>query len=114
MRASVAGQLAQHNIKLSNLDTLNGSELTVVQAVLSSNEPSADMAAQIRQIFASDSPILGNDQLRAEVGSCLNRLNVDVDLEALTPDQMVKIQAVAGGAGSPDEKARTIKALADQ
>lgn len=114
MRASVAAQLRQHNITLSNIDTLNGSELTVLQAVLGSNEPPSAMASQIRQIFASDSPILGNDQLRAEVGNCLNRLNVELDLDDLTPQQMIQIEAIAGGAGSMDEKARMIRNLADQ
>ncbi len=115
MRQSVAGQLSQHGIKVKNLDSVSGTQLAVVQAVLSSNQPPTEMAAQIEQIFASDSPIVGNDQLRAEVKSCVVKLNVDLDnLDALTPEQMVQIQLIAGGSDSESEKRAAIEKLANE
>jgi hypothetical protein len=114
MRDGVANQLRQHDISITNIDTLSGSEIAVLQAVVNSNQPTSTMAAQVKRVLGAESPIIGNAQLRTEVGSCVRQLNADVDLEALTPAQLVQIQLIAGGSDSADDKRRMIEKLAEE
>jgi hypothetical protein len=114
LRAQVAGQFKEHGIGV-DVDTISGPDLVVIEAVLNSSAKDTAKKAQIDRILAEDSPMVGNDQLRAAVASCVKSVNADVDnLDALSPEQLIQIELVAGGSGSESEKRMMIENIADQ
>jgi hypothetical protein len=73
------------------------------------------MGAQIEKIFAEPSPVTGSDQLRVETARCIAKVDAKVqNFDALTPDQMVQIQLIAGGSDSPGDKRAMIEQIANQ
>jgi hypothetical protein len=114
LRAQVAGQFKEHGIAV-DVDSISGPDLLVIEAVLTSNAKEGSKKAQIERILAVDSPMVGNAQLRASVESCVNSVNAKVDnLDALSPEQLIQIELVAGGSGSESEKRMMIENIADQ
>ncbi len=96
MRSTVAGQLRQHNFEVKNFDKISGSELVLLNVILSSNETPQQMGAQIEKIFAEPSPVTGSDQLRVETARCIAKVDAKVqNFDALTPDQMVQMASAA-------------------
>lgn len=114
LRAMVAGQLTEHNITVPNFDTISGTELVMLAAVLNSSDSDNSKSAQIERIFASDSPLVAGGQLRADVEQCVMAVNADVDLGPLTPEQLVQIELVAGGGESEQDKRMMIEQIANQ
>lgn len=114
MRASVADQLSQYGITNVDADLLTGAQLAVLQAVLSSTAPETAIDAQVQRVLSDDAPMTGNDQLRFEAGQCVGQFNADVNLDALSPEELVQIQLIGGGSGSANEKRRQIEQLAAQ
>jgi hypothetical protein len=115
MRSTVAGQLRQHNFEVKNFDKISGSELVLLNVILSSNETPQQMGAQIEKIFAEPSPVTGSDQLRVETARCIAKVDAKVqNFDALTPDQMVQIQLIAGGSDSPGDKRAMIEQIASE
>jgi hypothetical protein len=113
LRESVAAGLTQHGVTVPNFELVTGSQLVVLASILNSTDSSANIAAQVERVFASDSPIVGNEQLRADAESCLGVVNADVDLGALTPAEMVEVQLIVGGEGDAAAKRAAIEALAN-
>lgn len=114
LRAQVAGQLKEHGIAV-DAESVSGPDLVVIEAVLTSNAKEGAKKAQIERILAVDSPMVGNDQLRASVESCVKSVNANVDnLDALSPEQLIQIELVAGGSGSDSEKRTMIENIANQ
>lgn len=113
MRSTVAGQLKQHNFEVKNFDKISGSELVLLNVILSTTESPQQMGAQIQKIFSEPSPVTGTDQLRVETERCIARVDAKVpNLEALSPEQMVQIQLIAGGSDSPGDKRAMIEQIA--
>jgi len=114
LRAQMAGQFKEHGIAV-DVDSISGPDLLVIEAVLTSNAKEGAKKAQIERILAVDSPMVGNDQLRASVGACVKSVNAKVDnLDALSPEQLIQIELVAGGSGSESEKRTMIENIANQ
>ena len=114
LRAQVAGQFKEHGID-ADVDTISGPDLLVIEAVLNSTAKDTSKKAQIDRILAVDSPMVGNDQLRASVQTCVQSVNAKVDnLDALSPEQLIQIELVAGGSGSESEKRMMIENIANQ
>ncbi len=109
MRATVADQLAKHGVTNVDADLLAGSQLAVLQAA-----PETEIDAQVQRVLSEDAPMTGNDQLRFEAGQCVGQFNADVNLEALTPEELVQFQLIGGGSASADDKRRQIEQLAGQ
>jgi hypothetical protein len=111
----VAALAAAVNFEVKNFDQISGSELVLLNVILSSNETPQQMGAQIEKIFAEPSPVTGSDQLRVETARCIAKVNAKVpDLNALTPDQMVQIQLIAGGSDSQGDKRALIEQIANE
>jgi hypothetical protein len=112
LRAQVSGQLKEHGIAV-DAETLSGPDLVVIESVLNSSAKDSAKEAQIERILAVDSPMVGSAQLRASVGSCIKSVNAKVDnLDALSPEQLIQIELVAGGSGSESEKRMMIENIA--
>ncbi len=112
LREQVADGLTQHGITLANFDTVTGSQLVVLASILNSTDSSTDIAAQVQAVFASNSPIVGSEQLRLDAEQCVGVVNANVDLGALTPAELVEVQLIAGGDDSETAKREAIEALA--
>jgi hypothetical protein len=113
LRESVQTGLTQHGITLENYDLVTGSQLVVLASILNSTDSSTDIAAQVEAVFASDSPIVGSEQLRLDAEQCVGVVNANVDLGALTPAELVEVQLIAGGGDSDTAKREAIEALAN-
>lgn len=115
LRAQIAGQLAEHNIDIANYDQINGSELALIQTVLSGNSPETTKQTQIKMMFAPDSPMVGTEALRRNAAQCIQKVNAKVDnLEALTPDELVQIQLISNSTDNTDTKRSMIEKLANE
>jgi hypothetical protein len=114
LRAQVARQLQDHRITVPNFDTISGTELVMVAAVLNTTESEGAKRGQIERIFASDSPLVAGDQLRADAEQCVRMVNAEVDLGPLTAEQLVQIELVAGGTESESDKRAMIEQIANQ
>jgi hypothetical protein len=112
MRAQVAAGLSQKGVTVPNLDMITGTQLVILLSILNSDLSNAETAAQVTRVFASDSPIVGSEQLRADAQACLGVVNAKVDLGALTPAEMVEVQLIVGGDGDAAAKRAAIEALA--
>ncbi len=113
LRDQVRAGLTQHGVTLENFDLVTGSQLVVLASILNSTDSSTVIAAQVQAVFASDSPIVGSEQLRLDAEQCVGVLNLDVDLGALTPAELVEVQMIAGGNDSNQVKREQIEALAN-
>jgi len=114
LRAEVAGQFKMNGIDV-DVDSISGPDLVVIEAVLTSNAKEGAKKAQIERILAVDSPMVGNDQLRASVATCVQSVNAKVDnLDALSPEQLIQIELVAGGSDSDSDKRMMIENIANQ
>lgn len=114
MRETVAKQLPEHGIRVDNFENVSGSELLLMNAVLSTSAPDTEKAAMIQGIFDSDAPVTGNDQLRSEVAQCVQSVNADVNIDALTPAQLLEIELVSGGNEPETQKRQMIENIANQ
>lgn len=113
LRQQVMSQLESDNITVPSIGTASGATLALINAVLSTTDTREAKAAQIEAMLATRDPILGNDQLRAEAEQCVGLVNASVDLTAMTPEELVQIELIAGGGGSADEKRMMIEQLAN-
>ena len=113
LRAEVADQLKEHRIQVQNYDSITGTELVVVKTVLDSSGSDSEKRAQIERVFAAKAPIADSPYLREDAAQCIKAVGADVDLDALTPDEMLQIQAISSGSESDDDKRRMIEQLAD-
>jgi hypothetical protein len=113
LREQVMAKLASDNIRIEGMEVASGAKLALVNAVLSSTETREGKAAQIERIFATQDPILGNDQLRAEAEQCVTMVNASVDLTAMTPEELVQIELISSGDGSAEDKRTMIEQLAN-
>ena len=114
LRAEVAGQFKHHGID-ADVDSISGPDLIVIEAVLNSTAKDTAKQAQVERILAVDSPMVGNEQLRASVQTCVQDVNAKVEnIDALSPEQLIQIELVAGGTGSESEKRMMIERIADQ
>jgi hypothetical protein len=68
---------------------------------------------QIERVFAAKAPIADSADLREDAAQGIKAVGADVDLDALTPDEMLQIQAISSGSDSVDDKRRMIEQLAD-
>ncbi len=110
----MAGQFKHHGIA-ADVDSISGPDLVVIQAVLNSTAKDTSKQAQVERILAVDSPMVGNEQLRASVQTCVQDVNAKVEnIDALSPEQLIQIELVAGGTGSESEKRMMIERIADQ
>jgi hypothetical protein len=114
LRQQVNAQLQEHGIQIDNFDSVSGNELVVLEAVLNTNQSEDEKRAQIERMFTVDSPIQGSAALRAEVERCVRRLNADVNLDALTPEELVQIELIAGGSESESAKREMIEQIANE
>jgi hypothetical protein len=96
LRQNVANQLKEHGITIGNFDNVSGSELVVVKTVLDGSGSSATKRSQIERIFAEKAPISDSAYLREDAAQCIDMVGADLDVDDLTPGQMLQIQAVAG------------------
>jgi len=113
LRAEVADQLKEHRIQVQNYDSITGTELVVLKTVLDSAGSDSEKQAQIERVFAAKAPIADSPYLREDAAQCIKAVGADVDLDALTPDEMLQIQAISSGSESVDDKRRMIEQLAD-
>jgi hypothetical protein len=98
LRQQVANQLKEHRIEVKNFDNVTGTELVVIKTVLdSSSESDTSKRDQIQRIFAEDTPVKGDGYLRADAEQCIKAVGAKLDVDDLTPNQMLQIQNVAGG-----------------
>ena len=115
LRAEVEGQLKEHGIKVGNFNAIGGPEVVLMEAILTSNAPESEKAAQIERLIAEDVEMIGNDQLRADVEQCILRYNASVDdVNNLSAEQLVQIELIAGGSESSTDKKAMIEKIADQ
>lgn len=115
LRAQVEGQLKEHNITIENFENVGGPDIVLLEAILNSTATDANKTAMIQGMFADDVRMAGNAQLKADVEQCILRYDADVDnLDALTPDQLVQIELIAGGSESADAKRAMIESIADK
>jgi hypothetical protein len=112
LRQQVAHQLKEHRIEVKNFDNVTGTQLVVVKTVLDSSGSDAEKRAQIERVFAAKRPISGGDYLRADAEQCVRMVGADVDLDDLTPDQLLQIQLIAGGSDDANTKRQMIESLA--
>jgi hypothetical protein len=113
LRQQVVSQLESENITVPSIGSASGATIALINAVLSTSDTREAKAAQIESLLATRDPILGNDQLRAEAEQCVGLVNASVDLTAMTPEELVQIELIAGGEGSADEKRTMIEGLAN-
>jgi siroheme synthase (precorrin-2 oxidase/ferrochelatase) len=114
LRAQVAAQLQEHGIQVMNFDAVSGNDLVLIEAVMNSTAKDTAKKAQIERIFAEDAPISANERLRESAAQCARSVNADVDLDAMTPDQLVRIELIGGGSESESQKRQMIEKIADQ
>jgi hypothetical protein len=112
MRASIGGELKKRGITEVDADAITGSELVLINTVLSSSDSDAAKTAQIKRIVASDTPIRGADQIRTDAGQCVRAVNADLDLEMLTPDELIQIQLIGRGSDDANTKRTMMEKLA--
>ena len=115
LRAQVEGQLKEHNITIENFQNVGGPEVVLLETILNSTATQSNKAAMIKKMFAEDVRMVGNAQLKADVEQCILRYDADVEnLDALSPDQLVQIELIAGGSESAAAKRQMIEQIADQ
>ncbi|MFO1144648.1 MAG: hypothetical protein U1E59_20190 [Amaricoccus sp.] len=115
LRQNVANQLKEHRIEVTNYDKITGSELVVIKTILdSSSESDAAKKDQIARIFAAKSPITGGAYLKEDTAQCVKMVGADIDLDKLTPDQMLQIQLIATGGDDKSAKRAAIEKIGAQ
>jgi hypothetical protein len=114
LRQSVANQLKEHRIEIKNYDNITGSELVVIKTVLDSTESNAAKRAQIGRLFSEKQPISQADYLRADAEQCVKMVGADLNVDDLTPNQMLQIQAVASGSDDMNAKRAMIEKIGNQ
>ena len=114
LRQNVSNQLKEHKIEVKNFDKISGSELVVIKTILDSTEPNNTKEAQIARIFAVVTPVKAGDYLREDAQRCIDSVKADVNLENLTPDQMLQIQLIASGTEDANTKRAKIEKIANQ
>ena len=108
-----AVQLKEHNIRIENFDNVTGTQLVVVKTVLDGTESNASKAAQIERIFAYKRPVAGGEYLRRDAAECIRQVGADIDVNDLTPDEMLQIQLIVGSDDDVGTKKARIEALAN-
>lgn len=108
----VANQLKEHRITVQNLDKVSGSELVVVKSILDGSGSDADKRARITTLFAEDQSIVGDAYLRDDAQQCVKMVGADVDLTAMSPDELLQIQLIANSTDSANTKRSRIQQLA--
>lgn len=112
MRSQVATGLSQLGID-ADLDALSGQEIAELYLVVICDECSQE--SRVRQVIDQPGRVGADEaQLRTEVGNCLRRMNVQVDVEALTPQQLSEIALVVGSGDSDAEIRDQVRGIAEQ
>jgi hypothetical protein len=112
LRLQVAHQLEEHRIQVSGFDNITGTQLVVVKTVLDSPYSDSEKKAQIERVFAAKAPMSRSDYLRADTEQCVKAVGADVDIDSLTPEQMLQIQNISGGTEPVDAKRQMIENIA--
>ena len=113
LRQQVANQLKEHRIQVANFDNITGTQLVVIKTVLDGTGSDAVKKAHIERIFSAKSPMSGSDYLRADAAQCVKMVGADVNLDSMTPDQMLQIQAISSGSEPVSAKRQKIENLAN-
>jgi hypothetical protein len=113
IRSEVQRQLQAMGMTV-DVTELGGTEVSELLVILSCDECSKD--SRIRQVLdRSDRERVGEQQLRAEVGSCLQRMNIDTaGLDSLTPAQVAELELVLGGADTDADKRQQVQRILGQ
>jgi hypothetical protein len=113
MRSQVRTQLQAMGMD-ADVEALGGTEVAELLVILACDECSKD--SRIQQVLdRSDRERVGEAQLRAEVGSCLQRMNIDTaGLDALTPAQVAELELVLGGADTDADKRQQVQRILGQ
>jgi hypothetical protein len=112
LRQQVSDQLAEHRIQVQNVDNITGTQLVVVKSVLDSSGSDAEKRAQIERVFAAKAPMAAKDYLRADAEQCIKAVGADIDLDDLTPDEMLQIQVISSGSEPESAKRQMMEQLA--
>jgi hypothetical protein len=112
LRAEVADQLKEHRIQVQNYDSITGTELVVVKTVLDSSGSDSEKRAQIERVFTAKAPMAAKDYLRADAEQCIKAVGADIDLDELTPDEMLQIQVISSGSEPESAKRQMMEQLA--
>jgi hypothetical protein len=113
MRSEVSAQLSAMGMDV-DVDALSGVQVAEVYLVLACDECSKD--SRIQQIVAEAAgERVGDAQLKAEVGSCLRRMGIDLaNLDDLTPQQVAEIELVVGAGGNEAEMRDQVQRIVEQ
>jgi hypothetical protein len=114
LRQSVEDELQTLGVTDVDVSALSGQEVVELHLILSCDECSQEQ--RVRSVIErTDGERVGDEQLRAEVGSCLQRMNVDTaNLDALTPQELAEIELIVGGGGSQAEMRQQVQQIVSQ